>query len=317
MSKILITGGAGFIGANLVRFLGPRGEHIRVLDNLSTGRAQDLDGLPLEFILGDILDPGVVNEAVAGMDTVVHLAAHAGVVESRLDPLTDMQINVMGTLNLLQAAVHQRISRFVFASTGGAIVGNVAPPVHEEMMPRPISPYGAGKLAGEGYCSAFWGSYNLKTVALRFSNVYGPYSYHKGSVIPKFFRQIQRGRELTVYGDGEQTRDFLYVADVCQAIGTALEAELPWGQAIQLGTGEETSINSLVRLLRGVVGEAQFPVVVYAPSRPGEVARNFVAIDQARRFLHFHPQTRLAEGLQETWKWFCRGNQSEAWDDGR
>jgi len=317
MSKILITGGAGFIGANLVRFLIPRGDVIRVLDNLSTGRAQDLDGLPLELIRGDILDPEMVNEAVAGMDIVIHLAAHTGVVESSLDPLTDMQINVTGTLNLLQAAVRHRISRFLFASTGGAIVGNVAPPVHEEMMPRPISPYGAGKLAGEGYCSAFWGSYNLKAVALRFSNVYGPYSYHKGSVIPKFFRQIQRRRELTVYGDGEQTRDFLYVVDLCQAISTALEADLPWGQAIQLGTGEETTINSLVRLLRGVVGEVQFPEVVYAPPRPGEVARNFVSIDKARRFLCFHPQTLLAEGLQGTWKWFCHGKRSEAADGGR
>jgi len=163
----------------------------------------------------------------------------------------------------------------------------------------------------EGYCSVFWGSYNLKTVALRFSNVYRPYSYHKGSIIPKFFRQILEGRELTVYGDGAQTRDFLYVADLCQVIGTALEADLPWGQAIQLGSGEETTINSLVHLLRGVVGEGQFPAVVYALPRPGEVARNFAAIDQARRVLHFHPQTRLAEGLQETWKWFCHGNRSE------
>jgi UDP-glucose 4-epimerase len=138
----------------------------------------------------------------------------------------------------------------------------------------------------------------------------------KAVLFPKFFRQILEGRELTVYGDGEQTRDFVYVADVCQAIGTALEADLPWGQAIQLGTGEESTINSLVRLLRGVVGEAQFPEVVYAPSRPGEVARNFAAIDQAPRFLYFHPQTRLAEGLQETWKWFCHGNRSEAYDGG-
>jgi len=149
-------------------------------------------------------------------------------------------------------------------------------------------------------------------VALRFSYVYGPYSYHKGSVIPEFFRQIRRGRELTIYGDGEQTRDFLYVADVCQAIGAALEADLPWGQAIQLGTGEKTTINSLLRLLRGVVGEARFPAVVYALLCPGEVARNFVAIDQARRVLHFHPQTRLVGGLQETGKWFCHGNRSEA-----
>ena len=139
------------------------------------------------------------------------------------------------------------------------------PPVHEDMAPHPISPYGAGKLAGEGYCSAFWGSYGLKTISLRFSNVYGPFSYHKASVIAKFFRQVQLGEPLTVFGDGEQTRDFLYVGDLCQAIIRALEAPLPFGQAIQLGSGRETSINQLVGLLRQVVGETIFPPVRYAP----------------------------------------------------
>ena len=130
----------------------------------------------------------------------------------------------------------------------------------------------------------FWGSYDLKTISLRFTNVYGPFSYHKGGVIARFFRQIREGKELVIYGNGEQTRDFLYVADLCQAICIALEADLPWGQAIQLGTGQETSINSLVELMHRVVGEEKFCKVTYAPPRPGEVERSFCAIDRAQRF---------------------------------
>jgi UDP-glucose 4-epimerase len=172
------------------------------------------------------------------------------------------------------------------------------------MAPHPISPYGAGKLAGEGYCSAFWGSYGLQTISLRFSNVYGPYSYHKASVVAKFLRQVQLGKPLTVFGDGEQTRDFLYVGDPCQAIVKSLEAPLPFGQAIQLGSGQEISINQLVALLRQVVGNKGFPTVTYASSRPGEVLRNYVSIDRAKQYLNFKPGTDLRTGLEKTWEWF-------------
>jgi UDP-glucose 4-epimerase len=178
------------------------------------------------------------------------------------------------------------------------------------MAPHPISPYGASKLAGEGYCSAFRGAYGLPTISLRFSNIYGPFSYHKGSVIAKFFRQMQLGEPLTVYGDGEQTRDFLYVGDLCQAIGRALEVDLPFGQAIQLGRGRETSINQLVDLLRRVVGRDRFPPVNYALPRPGEVLRNFVATARARQYLDFSPVTDLEAGLQKTWEWF-QGKDSQ------
>jgi UDP-glucose 4-epimerase len=215
--------------------------------------------LPVELVVGDIRDRQVVDRVMAGVQVVIALAAHTGVVQSVENPAEDMSINVEGTLNLLEAARRHRVDRFIFASTGGAIVGEADPPVHEEMPPRPLSPYGAGKLAGEGYCSAFWGSYGLKTVPLRFSNIYGPFSYHKGSVIAKFFRQIQTRQELTIYGDGEQTRDFLFVEDLCQAIIAAMTAELPLGQPIQLGTGQETTVNALVHLMRRVVGEPQFP----------------------------------------------------------
>jgi UDP-glucose 4-epimerase len=300
----LITGGAGFIGVNVVRALIPVARGIRVLDDLSSGRAEDLKDLPVDFRVGDIRDPRVVEEMSAGVEVMIHLAAHTGVVPSVADPGHDMSVNVAGTLNLLSAAVRQGVKRFVFASTGGAIVGDVAPPVHETMPPQPLSPYGASKLAGEGYCSAFWGSYGLPTVPLRFSNIYGPYSYHKGSVIAKFFREILAQEPLTIFGDGEQTRDFLYVTDLCQAILTAVHREMAFGQPIQLGTGRETSINHLVKLMKEVVGEDHFPLVKYAPVRAGEVHRNFVALDRARKHLHFAPPTELSQGLQETWEWF-------------
>jgi UDP-glucose 4-epimerase len=302
--RCLITGGAGFIGSNLIRALSWRGIKIRVLDNLSSGRAQDLENLPVELVVGDIRDRQVVDRVMAGVQVVIALAAHTGVVQSVENPAEDMSINVEGTLNLLEAARRHRVDRFIFASTGGAIVGEADPPVHEEMPPRPLSPYGAGKLAGEGYCSAFWGSYGLKTVPLRFSNIYGPFSYHKGSVIAKLFRQIQARQELTIYGDGEQTRDFLFVEDLCQAIIAAMTAELPLGQPIQLGTGQETTVNALVHLMRRVVGEKQFPPVRHAPARPGEVQRSVMNISRAEKFLHFAPTTDLQTGLQKTWQWF-------------
>jgi len=300
----LVTGGAGFIGANLIRRLAVSGARLRVLDNLSAGRRDDLAGLPVEFVEGDIRDAGTVDRAMAGVRRVIHLAAHTNVVESLKAPELNFDNNVQGTFNLLQASVKHGVERFIFASTGGAIVGDVAPPVHEEMAPHPISPYGAGKLAGEGYCSAFWGSFGLQTIALRFSNVYGPYSYHKASVIAKFFRQVQLGEPLTVFGDGEQTRDFLFVGDLCQGLVTALEAPVPFGQAIQLGSGREITINQLIDLLRGVVGADSFPPVTYAPTRQGEVLRNYVSIARAGQYLGFSPATDLRAGLQQTWEWF-------------
>ncbi|ABK17872.1 NAD-dependent epimerase/dehydratase family protein [Syntrophobacter fumaroxidans] len=300
----LITGGAGFIGTNLIRRLSIPSVRIRVLDNLSAGRREDLDGFDVEFVQGDIQDAGAVHRAVAGARKVIHLAANTNVVQSVANPELNLDVNVRGTFNLLRASVEHGVERFVFASTGGAIVGDVTPPVHEDMPPNPISPYGASKLAGEGYCSAFWGAYGLPTVSLRFSNIYGPFSYHKGSVIAKFFREVQAGKPLTIYGDGEQTRDFLFVGDLCQGIARALEAPLPFGGSIQLGSGRETTVNSMVALMREAVGGDWFPPVTYAPPRAGEVLRNYVSTARAEKYLDFSPATDLPSGLTETWKWF-------------
>jgi len=314
-SRILVTGGAGFIGANLVRLLLDRGYQVTVLDNLSTGRREYLDGLPLEFVEGDILNAELVNRVVADCDGVVHLAAQPTVPGSLADPRYDCQVNVIGTLNLLEAcrrldADRQTESsgrssrlaglRFVFASSN-AVLGRQPPPVTEDKAPLPISPYGASKLAGEGYCLAYHGSWGLGTVALRFANAYGPYSAHQNGVVAKFFKDILTTGQITVDGDGQQTRDFIYVQDLCRAILLALESKVS-GEVFQIATGVETSILDLARLVQTVVGRDIG--LQYGPPRPGDIRKNYSAVSKAQKMLGWQPQVELKEGLQETWHQF-------------
>ncbi len=242
MNSYLVTGGCGFIGVNLTSRLAAQGNRIRILDNLSLGKREDVEPLGVELQAGDIRDYTAVTKACQGMDTVVHLAAHTRVIESVTDPELNFEINAIGTMNVLRACRDAGVKKFIFAfpTTGGAILGEQEPPVHEGMVPRPVSPYGAGKLAGEAYCSAFYGSYGLNTVALRFSNVYGPFSYHKGSVVAQFFRNLMQKEPIVIYGDGEQTRDFLYVSDLVDAILLADKANTP-GEVFQIASGRETS----------------------------------------------------------------------------
>jgi len=204
--RVLVTGGAGFIGTNLVHSLVAKGVAARCFDNFSTGLRTDAEHAGYDDVIeGDILDADALARAVRGCEYVVHLAAQAGVPASVANPLHDAEMNVIGTLNALIAARDADVHGFVLASSN-APLGEIRPPAHEGIVARPISPYGASKLAGEAYCSAFAGSYGLPTVALRFANVYGPYSYHKGSVIAAWCRQLFAGEPLVVYGDGNQTR---------------------------------------------------------------------------------------------------------------
>ncbi len=300
---VLLTGGAGFIGANLVaHLLGIGGYRVRVLDNESTGQRRHLEGLEVEFFAGDILDQAALQKALAGVDAVVHLAADTRVVESVADPEHNFRVNVAGTFGLLQACRRLGVSRVVGASTGGAIAGEVEPPVHERMPARPISPYGASKLAGEGYFSAFAGSYGMRTLSLRFSNVYGPGSFHKGSVVALFMRRILANRPLVVYGDGSQVRDFLYVGDLVEAIEGCLAGEATG--VLQLGSGVPTSINRLLELLRQTVAPEHVLEVEHQEFQPGEVLRNWCDVSEANRRLGFSPRTGLAQGLALTWQWF-------------
>ncbi|MFH1003768.1 MAG: NAD-dependent epimerase/dehydratase family protein [Chloroflexota bacterium] len=292
---MLVTGGCGFIGANLCPYLGERGYQVRVLDNLSVGKRENLDPAA-ELLVGDVRDGETVARAVRGVDAVVHLAAHTSVVESLEKPLEDWDVNVNGTLNLLEACRREGVDRFVLASSN-AVVGEQPPPISESLTPRPLSPYGAAKLAGEALGSSYHHSFGLKTVSLRFANVYGPRAGHKSSVIAIFIRRAKAGQPLTVYGDGQQTRDFVHADDICQAIHLALTAAgADFGGVFQIGTGVETSINRLTGLLRELTGQQL--QIDYRPARPGEIRRNYSDISKARAILGFAPAVSLEEGLR-------------------
>lgn len=300
----LVTGGAGFVGVNLLRALGAQGVAVRVLDSLVVGRRDDLTGLGAELVVGDVRDAAAVDAALDGVSVVVHLAAHTRVMDSIADPLENFDVNARGTLVLLDGARRRgTVRRFVLASTGGALLGDATPPVHEELPARPLSPYGAGKLACEGYCSAYFGAYGLETVALRFANVYGPWSYQKASVVAAFLKRVQAGEPLVIYGDGRQTRDFLFVGDLCRAVLAAADASRAvGGHAFHVASGRETTIASVAEQILAVTG-ARVPVV-HEPARRGEVERNCARIGKARAMLGWEPRTPLAEGLAATWDWF-------------
>jgi UDP-glucose 4-epimerase len=300
--RVLITGGCGFVGTNLAALLHKRGGYaVRVFDNESLGRREHLGDTPVEFVRGDLRDRAALDQALDGIDAVVHLAADTRVIDSIADPRFNFDVNVLGTLNLLEAMRARGIARLANASTGGAIIGEAEPPVHEEMVPRPLSPYGASKLAVEGYCSAFAASYGLRAVSLRFSNVYGPRSFHKGSVVAAFFKRILEGEPLVVYGDGSQVRDYVFVENICEGIVAALERGA--SGPVQLGSGRPVTINDLIGAMRKVVAPREIRVV-YEPFRKGEVYATYCNIAKAERELGFAPSVGLAEGLARTWAWF-------------
>jgi UDP-glucose 4-epimerase len=305
----LVTGGCGFIGTRLVLQLLDRGVETRVLDNLSRGRAENLpDGV--ELTVGDIRDADTVAEAVAVADAVVHLAAYGGVIESIADPLENFEINVRGTLTLLRACHDAGVERFVFSSTGGALMGKATPPVDESTLPWPVSPYGASKLCGEAYLHAFAGSYGLRTTALRFPNVYGPCSERKTSVVTSFVKSALTGQSLVVYGDGSASRDFLYADDLCRAICATLETDLS-DEVIQLASETETTVGELAELVLRVTGRDELPIE-HRPARKGEVERIFATAHKARQLLGFTPAETLESGVEKTAAWFAENRAR--WD---
>lgn len=305
-STVLVTGGCGFIGVNLAELLLTANCKILAFDDFSTASRKDGEEAGFHVIQGDIRDFGAVREAARGVDYIVHLAAHTDVVESVSDPSTDLGINVDGTLNVLIAARDSDVKGFVFASSN-APLGETEPPSSEERVPRPLSPYGASKLAGEALCSAFSGSYGLPSVSLRFSNVYGPFSYHKGSVVAAFMKRVIEGQPLIVYGDGRQTRDFVYVVDLVDGIMRALDYGGS-GDVFHLGSGTETSVNGLVEIFQEVFSDREVEIK-YEPRRPGEIERNYSDISKARSVLGFEPLTDLEQGLRMTRAWFELGEK--------
>lgn len=302
IEHVLITGGCGFIGANLVRFLRRHTPwSVRVLDDLRAGRREHVPDDLAEVRIGDVADPSTLDAALAGVDAVIHLASQTGVAPSVADPLRDFEGNTLTTFRALEGCRRRGIGRLVFASSGAA-VGEVAPPIHEELVPRPLSPYGAGKLAGEGYCHGYASSFGMHTVALRFSNVYGPFSPHKNNAVPNFIKRCLRTEPIEIFGDGSQTRDFIYVDDLCDGIVGGVTAQDVAGEVFQLGTGVETSIAELAELVRDAAGGGGD--IRFAPRRAGEVYRSRVDITKARRLLGFDPSTELSEGLAATVAWY-------------
>lgn len=301
--RILITGGCGFVGANLIETLREKTDyHIRVLDNESMGRADWIKQFDIDFIRGDIRNREDLRCALKNIDSVVHLAADTRVMDSIADPTLNFETNVVGSFALLTVMREMGVKRLVNASTGGAILGEVPPPVSEEMVPNPVSPYGASKLAVEGYCSAFAGAYGMSATSLRFSNVYGVHSYHKGSVVAHFFKNILAGRPLTVYGDGSQTRDYVFSRDLAVGILSAMKSGK--SGVFQLGTGRPTTINELIEEIRKVAVANYAFDVEYKNFREGEIRHTYCNIEKSRRELDYSPTTSLRNGLEVTWEWF-------------
>ena len=303
MPAVLVTGGAGFVGSNLVRML--TGWRVRVLDSLVAGTRPGNLPPDVDLVVGDVRDASTLTSAMRGCHAVVHLAAAGSVVDSVADPAANFDVNVRGTLTVLEAAKAGGVERVVAASTGGALIGDTPPPVDEDSVPRPVSPYGAGKAAAEAYCHAYAKSYGLRTIALRFANLYGPFSGHKKGAVSAFLCALHDGKPLVIYGDGRATRDFIHVSDVCAAIERSLTGDVAGGSVMHLATGVETSVRELADACRTVAGRPGYPVE-YRPARPGEVERNAASYRLAERLIGFRPTVRLHEGLAQTWSWYLR-----------
>ena len=320
----LITGGCGFLGRNLIKELLKKNREIsiRVIDNLSVGKIADLhyatdqfeevnianvqwNSRKIEVVVGDIMDADLALQVSREVDVIVHLAANTGVGPSVQNPRMDCTINVIGTFNYLEAARQNKVKRFVFASSG-APIGECEPPIHEELACHPVSPYGASKLAGEGYCSAYYKSFGVETVALRFGNVYGPGSTHKSRVVAKFIKQAINGEALEIYGSGKQTRDFIYTEDLVHAIWLAATKENVGGEIFQVATNKETTVVEITELLVEVIRKygVNSVKVIHGEKRVGDVMRNFSDTSKAKEKLGWENLINLADGLNYTVKWF-------------
>jgi nucleoside-diphosphate-sugar epimerase len=301
--RILVTGGGGFIGSHLAERLVAEGHAVRVLDNFATGRRENLLNLAadIELVEGDIQSYERVNTAVRGCDVVLHQAALPSVPRSIQDPLTSNASNVTGTLNVLLAARDGGVRRVVFASSSSVYGANPALPKHEQLAPQPISPYAVAKLAAEGYCSAFSRVYGLETVSLRYFNVFGPRQdplSQYAAVIPNFISAALQGLRPTVFGDGEQSRDFTYVDNVVEANLLAARADIAAGAVYNVACGEGITLNRLLSELGSAVGrdiEAH-----HADPRPGDVRHSQADISRIRGELGYEPSVGFQEGLRRT-----------------
>jgi nucleoside-diphosphate-sugar epimerase len=300
--RYVVTGGAGFIGSHLVEHLVCQGHEVVVLDDFSTGRRENLAPWVdrIELVEGSITDPTACARAIRGADYVLHQAALPSVPRSVRDPDASHTVNATGTLQVLLAARDAGVKRVVYAASSSAYGNTAELPKHEGMVARPLSPYAVAKLAGEQYCRAFHASYGVPTVALRYFNVFGPRqdpTSQYAAVVPKFIAAARAGEQPTIFGDGEQTRDFTYVANVIRANLLACEApDAALGEVFNVGCGERISVNELWRRIRALVGATVEPR--YQPSRTGDVRDSLASIDRAREMLGYEPVMTVAEGLR-------------------
>lgn len=302
MALYLVTGGSGFIGSHLAAALIARGDRVRILDNLSTGNRRNLEAAPgAEFIEGDIRSYHIVRQAVDGCDVVLHQAALPSVPRSVKDPITSNEVNVVGTLNMLDAAHDAKVSRFVYASSSSIYGLNPALPKREDMMPQPMSPYAVSKLAGEHYCRTFFELYGFETVILRYFNVFGPRqdpNSQYSAVIPKFIDILLKGGRPVVNGDGSQTRDFTYVENVVQAnLKAAMAASAP-GRAFNIAAGQRISLLELLGALTRIIGCDADPK--FSPARVGDVPHSYADVSTAHDLLGYVPSIGFEDGLEVT-----------------
>ncbi len=305
----LVTGGAGFIGSNIVTALVDKGRHVRVLDNFSSGRKENLAPVwdDIELIEGDIRDLTTVQRSLQGVEYVLHQAAVPSVPRSIEDPLESNASNITGTLNVLLASKESRVRRFIFASSSSVYGDTPVLPKTEHMPPSLLSPYALNKLTGEYYCKLFSSIYGLETVSLRYFNVFGPRQNPESeyaAVIPKFITAFLLKRPAVIYGDGEQTRDFTYIDNVVEANLLALEAPQVAGQIVNIASGERISLNQLVAHLEALTGENLLPT--YTDPRVGDVRHSLADITLAGELLGYHPLVDWKTGLQRTLAWFSR-----------
>ncbi|MFN3191986.1 MAG: SDR family oxidoreductase [Aureliella sp.] len=303
MKKVLVTGGAGFIGSHIATALVKRGDKVRILDNLCTGFKHNLEHVAgdVEFVEGDVGDEDAVARAMAGCELVFHQAALASVPMSLENPLATNQACVTGTVNVLNQAVKAGVKRVVYAASSSAYGDRPHASKREVDLPQVLSPYAAAKLAGELYCEAFYHSFGLETVGLRYFNVFGPRqdpASPYSAVIPLFVTAILSGNPPTVYGDGGQSRDFVFVGNVVQGNLKAAEAEDAAGKIFNMAEGRQTSLLRLLEILSKLLGKAVQPN--FEPARVGDVRESLADITQARTVLGYEPEADLESGLRET-----------------
>ncbi|MCD6098159.1 SDR family oxidoreductase [bacterium] len=314
MSSYLITGGGGFIGSNIARYLVESGEEVRILDNFSTGRRENLAGLEedIELVEGDIRDVFTVMRSLDGIDYILHQAALPSVPRSVADPLTTNNVNLIGTLNLLEAAKDFPIKRIIIASSSSVYGDTDILPKKESLMPAPLSPYAASKLAVEYYAKVFYNVYGVDSVILRYFNIFGPNqdpTSQYSAVVPKFITSILHGNPVTIFGDGEQSRDFTFVDNVVMANILATKADGISGEVINIASGVETTINELVEAIESIVGKKAKKV--YLPERPGDVRRSLADISKAKKLLGYSVITDFKSGLKKSIDFFKKTDRGE------